>query len=80
MGDLCGGPGSSGFVSIPRAVDSDQAPYGHPGLADHWHSAYSIYVCDEISPWVYFDDSGQDTTGIHSHGDGLIHIHPFVTR
>lgn len=42
---------------------------------DHWHAAYGIYQCDEFLPPLV--DAGTDTSGIHSHGDGLIHIHPF---
>jgi hypothetical protein len=41
---------------------------------DHWHSAYGVYVCD------HFVNSASETEspeGIHSHGDNVIHIHPF---
>lgn len=47
-----------------------------PTISDHWHSAYGVYDCttggfqDPI-----LDES--DADGIHTHGDGLIHIHPF---
>jgi hypothetical protein len=42
---------------------------------DHWHAAYGVYVCDAFLPaWV---DAGEDRDGIHTHGDGIIHIHPF---
>jgi len=45
-----------------------------PDGGDHWHAAYAIYVCDEfLDPFV----SEHDPNGIHSHADGLIHIHPF---
>jgi hypothetical protein len=45
----------------------------------HVHSAYGIWNCDKyISPF----DASQlpDTLGIHAHEDGLLHIHPFVSR
>jgi hypothetical protein len=43
--------------------------------SDHWHAAYGVYVCDAFLPaWV---DAGEDRDGIHTHGDGIIHIHPF---
>jgi hypothetical protein len=49
---------------------------GHPALGEHWHAAYGIYVCDR---WVQnVSDRGQDALGIHTHDDGLIHIHPFL--
>ena len=67
------------LVFIARDQRSDLAPAGDPGLEDHWHSAYNIFVCDEIDPTVFANDSEDDRTGIHTHGDGLIHIHPFVS-
>ena len=50
-----------------------------PRLGDHWHSVYDIHVCaDEVvghwRPKVVVE---RDPDGIHTHGDGLIHIHPF---
>lgn len=46
-----------------------------PTSKDHWHNAYGFYVCNAFgAPLV---DIKSDTTGIHTHGDGLIHIHPF---
>lgn len=42
---------------------------------DHWHVAYGVYVCDKyLSP---VESSGEDPLGVHTHGDGLIHVHPF---
>ncbi|MEZ5373733.1 MAG: hypothetical protein R2704_13615 [Microthrixaceae bacterium] len=48
-----------------------------PGSAgDHYHNAIGIYLCDKfIEP---LSDAGPDTSGIHSHDDGLIHIHPYL--
>ncbi len=45
----------------------------------HWHSAYGIYQCDRyLDP---FDGTEfADPVGLHSHDDGLIHIHPFLLR
>jgi hypothetical protein len=42
---------------------------------DHWHAAYGVYLCDSFAPSLT-DET--DPKGIHSHGDGIIHIHPFV--
>ena len=66
------------LVFVARDQRSDLAPAGDPGLEDHWHTAYNIFVCDEVIPTVFTNDSEDDRTGIHTHGDGLIHIHPFV--
>ena len=67
------------LVVVARNQRADLAPVGNPGLEDHWHSAYDIFVCDEIDPASFANDSEDDRTGIHTHGDGLIHIHPFVS-
>ncbi len=67
------------LVFVARDQRSDLAPAGRPGLSDHWHTAYSLYVCGEVPPLVFPNDSEDDRTGIHTHGDGLIHIHPFVS-
>lgn len=48
-----------------------------PAIGDHWHSAYGIYICDSFEPAL--SDVGPDQTGIHTHNDQLIHIHPFST-
>jgi hypothetical protein len=48
-----------------------------PKLSDHWHVAYGAYLCDNFAPPV--GDAGPDKTGVHSHEDGIIHIHPFTS-
>lgn len=40
---------------------------------DHWHVAYGVYACDKFEPPV---TDQNDPLGIHTHGDGVIHIHP----
>lgn len=46
-----------------------------PTLDDHWHYAYGIYTCDTFAADLV--DAGPDEKGIHTHEDGIIHIHPF---
>jgi hypothetical protein len=46
-----------------------------PTLDDHWHAAYGIWNCDKWE--ASLSDIGEDLSGIHSHADGIIHIHPF---
>jgi len=43
---------------------------------DHWHAAYGLYVCDHFLPAL--NDAKDDKLGIHTHGEGIIHIHPFT--
>ncbi|MEO5722890.1 MAG: hypothetical protein ABIQ39_16690 [Ilumatobacteraceae bacterium] len=68
---------------------------GPPRLGDHWHAAFGIYVCDHFEPkllgsaeatsvdvagnTVYTNKNFQ-LTGIHSHGDGVIHYHPYGSK
>jgi hypothetical protein len=46
---------------------------------DHWHVAYGVYVCDSSTKGHFlpaFTDQN-DPAGIHTHGDGVIHVHPY---
>jgi hypothetical protein len=45
---------------------------------DHWHAAYGIYICGEYIPNMSVGVD-PDPGGIHTHQDGVIHIHPFQT-
>jgi hypothetical protein len=53
---------------------------GAPG--DHWHTAFDVNICGEwISPPQTFEtaaDNPNVRVGIHTHGDGFIHTHPFT--
>jgi hypothetical protein len=44
-----------------------------PGIADHWHEAYGLYACDSFLPDI---QNASDPNGIHTHSDGVIHVHP----
>jgi hypothetical protein len=55
------------------AVDTLPA-VGPIPASSHWHAAYVVRVCDDVMPPL---ESDNDPLGIHSHGDGLIHVHPF---
>jgi hypothetical protein len=41
---------------------------------DHWHAAIGFYICGSFAPNL---PEGTDPLGIHSHGDNVVHIHPF---
>ena len=66
------------LILVARSERADNAPAGPPRLGDHWHSLYTIYECDDFVADLYPNDVN-DFSGIHTHGDGLIHIHPFHT-
>lgn len=49
---------------------------------DHWNAVYGVWDCtadsgDGTGDWLAPFQSQRDGVGIHSHGDGLISIHPF---
>jgi hypothetical protein len=44
-----------------------------PKRGDHWHAAYAFYVCDKFLPPI---TDQTDPLGVHTHGDGVIHVHP----
>lgn len=63
--------GSSDNTARPRANLQDGSAF------DHWHAAFGIEVCGtQVAP---LQDGPTDVLGIHTHGDGLVHIHPFTT-
>lgn len=55
----------------PAAADTG----GPVVMEDHWHAAFGMYVCDGFRDDVAEFESPE---GIHTHGDGVIHIHPFL--
>jgi hypothetical protein len=70
-----------GTAGIVYSRDQHQPDNSRPlaaaaGVAgDHWHAALGFDVCGTFAPNV--PDSGTDPLGIHTHGDGVVHIHPF---
>ncbi|MEX2100865.1 MAG: hypothetical protein WEB19_05565 [Acidimicrobiia bacterium] len=72
------GSNDSASAAAPQAAN--QAT-GQPG--DHWHSYLGINVCGEwLNPApefekAYDNQNSVSNVGIHSHGDGLVHTHPF---
>jgi hypothetical protein len=61
-----------GDIRLPDGVIREDNTV--PQLGDHIHEAFGIYVCDHfLDPVPAFESR----LGIHTHGDGVIHIHPF---
>jgi hypothetical protein len=65
------------LIVLTVSTNDDSEP-GSPTVGEHWHAAYGIYDCDTYLPPQ--SDEGEDREGIHTHEDGLMHIHPFLTR
>ncbi len=62
-------------VALVAFARSSRSPAASPRVGnDHWHSAYAIYDCDRFLPAF---TSSADPDGIHSHQDGVVHIHPW---
>lgn len=49
-----------------------------PKVGDHIHLAYGFYTCGSFAPDVP-EFTAPLNGGNHTHGDGLLHIHPFST-
>ncbi|MEO7429462.1 MAG: hypothetical protein ABIY48_08770 [Acidimicrobiales bacterium] len=47
---------------------------GVPQLGDHIHMALGVNICGELLPDI---PEFESPIGIHTHGDGVLHIHPF---
>lgn len=67
-----------GMVLVVYARDDRRAEALAAPLAnqDHWHAAYAIFTCDSTLPDLPQYTAPQNG-GIHTHGDGLVHVHPF---
>lgn len=66
-----------GLIAV-SAVGRESGASDRPILGDHFHAAFGVYGCDEFLPPV--EIAGADENGIHTHGDGLMHIEPRSTR
>jgi hypothetical protein len=74
-----------GVVTLSDRSNADVPPQpGNPATGapgDHWHAAFGANVCGEwLSNPATFEtasDNPNVRVGIHTHGDGFIHVHPF---
>lgn len=76
-----------GLIVVSRSSTADDVPpqpgnpsTGEPG--DHWHAAFAVNVCGQWLPsppeFETVADNPNVRVGVHTHGDGFIHIHPFT--
>jgi len=66
----------AGVVGVAFSRNQGQAAVIHPTLGDHWHAAYGFDICGEFLPDLPQPPS---LIGIHTHGDGVLHIEPQVS-
>src|SRR5262245_54264911 len=73
---------------IAAAIGAGAAPAGaassdRPRVGDHWHEAFAVDVCGEWLPNAPTFESPatnpRGRVGLHTHGDGIIHTHPFTS-
>jgi hypothetical protein len=65
------GAGLIAFAANERKSDDRIRPIVNQ---DHWHAALGIDICGEFQPAI---PEFESPIGIHTHADGVIHIHPF---
>jgi hypothetical protein len=65
------------LVVYARNDRLDEDLGGVPQLGDHIHQAFGVHVCGE---WKADLPEFESPVGIHTHGDGVLHIHPFSQR
>lgn len=66
------------LVAFGRTQKQD-ADLVAPTLGDHWHLAYGVQLCGAWEP-AYQDLISTGGHSIHTHGDGLIHLHPISSN
>lgn len=66
-----------GVVLIWVSRDAREVDASPPQPGDHWHSAIGFYICDSFAGNLPNNDN--DPLGIHGHGDGIVHVHPFTS-
>src|SRR5690349_1875791 len=75
-------------VLLVALAKGNNANAESPKVGDHWHAALGVYMCDHWQgggnwTWPSFTQDGVPAragtsayAGLHSHGDGIIHIEP----
>ena len=48
-----------------------------PRVNDHWHAPYEVIVCGQPQPPI---EEFSHSSGIHTHGDGIMHLHPLTAE
>lgn len=67
----------AGIALVAFAWNARDVEALSPSFADHWHLSFGIYDCTSDGFLPNLEDPGLPNAGIHTHGDGVIHLHPF---
>jgi hypothetical protein len=66
------------LIAVSR---SDRTAGASPRVGEHWHAQFTVFLCgseEPQQPTPEFEVSTDgERVGVHTHGDGFIHIHPF---
>ncbi len=63
------------LIVFARSAQDQAAATPPVANQDHWHAAYGIRLCGQGFAAPLQGDN--DPVGIHTHGDGIMHVHPF---
>jgi hypothetical protein len=66
--------GLLGVIGIVASKGGDAGAQTGPDIGEHLHAALGINICGQWKPNTPQYESAK---GIHSHGDGFIHMHPY---
>lgn len=61
-------------IALSRGGDEESADGPGVKIGDHWHAPVGVNLC---GTWQPNTPNYESANGIHSHGDGLIHLHPY---
>ena len=63
-----------GVVGIVASKGGDAGAQTGPDIGQHLHAAFGVNICGQ---WKGNTPQYESAKGIHSHGDGFIHMHPY---
>src|SRR5207302_6054357 len=62
-----------GVIGVVFSRGERKANADQPTVSDHWHAAYGFDICGHFLPDL---PQPPNLIGLHTHGDGVIHIEP----
>src|SRR6267378_3849256 len=62
------------LIALAKNDSTSSAKGPGPKINDHWHATIGVNLC---GTWQANLPQYESSTGLHSHGDGFMHMHPF---
>jgi len=72
----CGDDEAPTAETSPSDGSRTDSQLQEPRIGDHWHAPYVVFVGNQRQPNIP-NFTGHEE--VHTHGDGIIHIHPFIS-